>query len=358
MIYLGDKEIGVVVDSVDLSQTTATADDVLEGKEFFNASGEKVTGTYTDLLQWKCDNIKSLNSEFKSGAITPKPEDIYYICEKLDASQVYDFESTFQGTAIEHMPRLDTHSASTVKSMLRSTRLTEFPRGLDFPNCTNFENFMSYCNYLHTVIMPEDAIRDTREVIVASMFAVCVNLQMASISIKSPISSANLMFNGCSSLTTVDVMGKLDVRDPGNMFYACTRLVNIFGSIDFRRATGNLNPISGCTVIENVTFKNIPQNITIASGTSWGHLLTPDSLLNTIQELWTNTSGTKTLIMGTANTAKLADVYVKLIPITDEMRAEDGYIDKKAPFETCESTDEGAMLITEYVTTIKNWRLA
>ena len=64
------------------------------------------------------------------------------------------------------------------------------------------------------------------------------------------------------------------------------------------------------------------------------------------------------MTFGTANTAKLENVYVKLIDITDDMRAEDEYIDNKAPFEVCESTDEGAMLVTEYVTTVKNWKLA
>jgi hypothetical protein len=105
--------------------------------------------------------------------------------------------------------------------------------------------------------------------------------------------------------------------------------------------------------------KNIKSTFQIGSGTSWGHLLTLDSLLNAIKELWIKTgTSTSKLMMGTANIEKLADVYVKLIDITDEMRAEDEYIDNKAPFVQCESTDEGAMLITEYVTTVKNWQLA
>ena len=52
--------------------------------------------------------------------------------------------------------------------------------------------------------------------------------------------------------------------------------------------------------------------------------------------------------MGTANTAKLADTYVKLLE-------DDGT--GKYPFELCESTVEGAMTITDYCL-YKNWQLA
>lgn len=52
--------------------------------------------------------------------------------------------------------------------------------------------------------------------------------------------------------------------------------------------------------------------------------------------------------MGTANKAKIADTYVKLLE-------DDGT--GKHPFEVCESTDEGAMTIEDYCTA-KNWQIA
>jgi hypothetical protein len=61
--------------------------------------------------------------------------------------------------------------------------------------------------------------------------------------------------------------------------------------------------------------------------------------------------------MASYNIDKLASVYVRLIEVTDEMRSEDDLVDEKKPFEVCNSTDEGAMLITDYVLT-KNWALA
>ena len=56
--------------------------------------------------------------------------------------------------------------------------------------------------------------------------------------------------------------------------------------------------------------------------------------------------------MGNTNISKLADVYVKVI---SEEPDENGNI--KLPLTVCESTDEGAILITNYVT-LKNWSLA
>jgi hypothetical protein len=94
----------------------------------------------------------------------------------------------------------------------------------------------------------------------------------------------------------------------------------------------------------------------VGSGTSYGHLLTVDSLTHLIYEL-IKQSSSRTLTVGTANLAKLAGVYVKAIDITDEMRAEDDLIDEKKPFVVCESTDDGAMLITDYASTIKNWTI-
>jgi len=103
-------------------------------------------------------------------------------------------------------------------------------------------------------------------------------------------------------------------------------------------------------------LRNIKTNLQVGSGTSYGHLLTVDSLIHLIKEL-RDTGFSKTLTIGSANLEKLANVYVRTIDITDEMRAEDDLIDEKLPFVVCESTDEGCMLIKDYVN-FKNWKLA
>ena len=74
--------------------------------------------------------------------------------------------------------------------------------------------------------------------------------------------------------------------------------------------------------------------------------------------MWDLSSGTQqTLTIGTANLEKIANVYVKLVDVTDEMTAQDPYAANKLPCVECESTDEGAMTLTAYAG-LKNWGLA
>lgn len=215
----------------------------------------------------------------------------------------------------------------------------------------------------------------------ASLFSGCYNLSSLPKEIKGKFTSLSYTFNNNCNLKKFPIMDTKDVQNFTSAFSGVT-LVE-FSGIDFRSGTiftntfnlgSQLRKMTGVDfrsattigtifqfsyILTVLEIKNINAALQIGSGTSYGHLLTLDSLLNTIKELWDNTEGetTKTLTVGSANLTKLANIYVKLIDITDEMRAEDEFIDLKLPFVVCESTDEGAMLITDYVQS-KNWTLA
>lgn len=189
----------------------------------------------------------------------------------------------------------------------------------------------------------------------------------------------SMMFCGCSSLTSIPPLDTSSGTKFDSMFYYCTALTSIppldtsngtkfdsmFSScssltsipqLDISNGTTLNYMFHGCKALVTVSIKNIKANLQVGSGSNYGHLLTVDSLIGLIYEC-RNTGSIKTLTVGSTNLSKLANVYVKLIDITDEMRAEDGFIDEKKPFEVCESTDVGAMLITNYVG-LKNWKLA
>jgi surface protein len=192
----------------------------------------------------------------------------------------------------------------------------------------------------------------------------------------SNVTDMSHMFRNCRALTEVPLYDTSNVTDMISMFNAAQKMkvaplldtskvtkaeymfnsdfaLEVIPAYDFRSATLLGRFTVDCIKLQEIWIRNIKANITIGSGSSYGHLLTLESLIHLIYEL-RNTGSTKTLTIGSVNIEKLANVYVKTILITDDMRAEDELIDEKLPFEVCESTDENAVHITDYVLE-KNW---
>lgn len=131
--------------------------------------------------------------------------------------------------------------------------------------------------------------------------------------------------------------------------------INVIPSWDVRSGTNFNGAFSSNYNMKEIWWRNIKANLQVGSGNSWGSQLTLESLIHLIKEL-RDTGTLLTFTVGSANLNKLANIYVRTIEITDEMREQDDLIDEKLPFELCESTDEGATLITQYVFA-KNWQL-
>lgn len=186
------------------------------------------------------------------------------------------------------------------------------------------------------------------------MFAGCTSLTTAPLFDTKNVTTMESMFLFCSSLTTVPEFDTSNVTGTHFMFSGCTSLTTV-PPFDMRNVTGTLAMFDDCASLSECWLRNIKADLEVGSRTSWGHLLTVESLLHLIKEcLWDGYS--HTLTIGTANLEKLANIYVRFIDVTDEMRAEDDLIDDKRPFEVCENTDEGAMLITDYAQH-KGWQL-
>lgn len=163
----------------------------------------------------------------------------------------------------------------------------------------------------------------------------------------SNVTSMNHMFYYCTNLANVPQMDTSKVTDMSFMFARCSNLISIH-QLDLSSVTDTYQMFAYCSKLEYLNLLNVKTSIQIGSGTSWGHLIQKECLIQIISELIKPSSGTCTLTMGSANTAKLADTYVKLLE-------DDGT--GKYPFELCESTVEGAMTITDYCL-YKNWQLA
>lgn len=190
---------------------------------------------------------------------------------------------------------------------------------------------------------------------ISYMYANCSKLtDIGDVVFSDKITACTCMFLSCYRLTDAPIINTSNVISVSAMFSTCVALKRI-PTYDLRNATNTSSIVANCSKLTNIRLKNLKVGTQIGSARNYGHLIVVDDLIFMIYHL-RDTGSLKTFTIGSANLEKLANVYVKTIPITDAMRAEDDLIDEKLPFEVCESTDEGAIAIKDYVG-YKNWSL-
>ena len=283
------------------------------GKYLKEKSGQECVQLFNNCKDLTDEDLKQAFKECPDFSLT-NPNYTFYGCEKLTEIPYFD--------------------------MSKSTKSLEYT----FAECKNLEK-----------LPPEF---DTRNVTVApyATFNNCISLKEAPFMDFSNCVRGNCfnMFGNCKSLKTVPCYNFGTVTEVYYFVTGCDN-IEVIPAIDLRYVTGRISAfLNKNYALREVWVKNISLSFE-AGGSNWGHLLTVESLIHLIKEL-RDRDTLLTLTIGTVNLEKLANVYVRTIPVTDEMRAEDDLIDEKLPFELCESTDEGAMLIADYVS-FKNWQL-
>lgn len=317
----GTLESGVAEDLTEskVAQDTAIAD--------LESAVDKLPEPKPDRLQWKCDNVKTMQYEFYKYKGTSLDE----VLTGLDTSQVTNMSRAFSECEnINTIPYINTSKVIDMSYMFsKDWYLTTIPQ-LDTQNVTSMSFMFNECQRLTSI--PQ---LDT-----------------------SKVTTMQSMFNYCNNyLTAIPQLDTRNVTSMQNMFANCSKLTTI-SLIDMISATNVSNMFNYCTNLTNLTLKNIKVSLQIGSGTSYGHLLTDESLINTAKELWDFTgSSSKKLTLSTPSNARFDAIYVKLIEATADMIANDEYITNKKPCVVCESTDTGAMTLREYVIS-KNWTIA
>ena len=266
----------------------------------------------------------------------------------IDSSKLTDLSGFFQqgrnnpDILIENM---DTSNVTNMSNMFNGCRqLTTVPL-FDTSNVSDMTNMFNMCTQLTTV-----PLFDTSKVVnMYYMFNYCTQLTTVPLFNTSNVVNMFGMFVNCTKLKTVPLFDTSKVVTMYNMFGNCTQLTTV-PLFDMSKVSDMANMFNGCAKLTEVWIKNIKVNLQVGSGTSWGHLLTVDSLVHLCQEL-VNVGSSRTLTVGSANLTKLASVYVKLtVPEAEDTTG-------KLPCEVCESTGEGAMLIEDYIA-LKHWQLA
>ena len=285
----------------------------------------------TDMLQQRVDSnnscaylcygYKGENVDFIKNLDTSNAEDMSYMF--AECSSLTSLDLTF----------LDTSKITNMKGMFSYCKsLAQLPQ-LDTTSVTNMESMFSSCSNLTNIDL---SIYNTSNVTnMRALFAnSATNLNTIKFSNQNTSKTSNIvsMFNSCSNLTTIIGLNLISAKDVMGIFNFCKNLTNL-------------------------DMKNIKVSIIIGAS-NFGTLLTNESLINTFKELWDLTGSTsQTLTLSTTSKNNIANIYVKLIDVTEEMLAQDQYAGNKKPCVVCEPTDEGAMTLIEYAVS-KNWSIA
>ena len=338
--------------------------------------------TSMESMFYNCKNLTSLDvNNFDTKNVTSMNK-MFLDCPRLteldlsnfDTSNVTSMQSMFYGcenlTSFD-LSNFNTSNVTDTGYMFNNcTGLTSLDvSSFDTSNVTVMSGMFYGCENLQTLnLFPLELKRGDK---IDNMFQNCKNLTNIDLSnwtCTNWAGNSNIFMN-CSSLVEIDLSPlKLEnskvFEGALAMFSGCTNLKKIKGVLNFYGQsyaynTGAQNIFLNCVNLEEVTLMNIKQNLILGSGTSYGTKITNATLINTIQQLWdySGTSTTKTLTLSTASKNNIANIYVKLIDVTEEMLAEDQYAGNKKPCVVCEPTDEGAMTLTEYATS-KNWAIA
>ena len=278
-------------------------------------------------------SAKDVNTEYvwETTKVEPYPEPIKFD----DCTEIFK-----ENRRLGYIDKFDFSETTNMSSMFHGcSSLTTIPQ-MNTSKVTNMSSMFDGCRSLTTI--PQ--MNTSKVITMSSTFSGCTSLTTIPQMDTSDVTRTDYMFYNCRSLTTIPQMDTSKVTNMSSMFSGCSSLTTI-PQMDTSDVTNISSMFSGCSSLTNLDLRNIKVNLQIGSGTSWGHLLTVDSLVNTIKELVTQTSY-KTLTMGTANLEKIANLYCKIIDDTDP----------KKTMELCESTEEGAMTLTDYAQ-LKKWNI-
>ena len=192
-----------------------------------------------------------------------------------DTANVTDMDSMFYNSKnITTVPIFDTSKVTNMHSMLSScSKLTTVPL-FDTSKVTNMYSTFSFCFYLTTV-----PLFDT-----------------------SNVTNMEKMFKNCSRLTTVQLFNTSKVTNMREMFQYCGE-ISIIPQLNVANVVNMIDIFNNCYSIKEIHMININANLDIHASTKF----TREALLEIIGNLKAQTSGTKTLTMGSTNLAKLTD---------------------------------------------------
>lgn len=334
---------------LDTSDATATSSDILLGKTAY-VNGEKVTGNIEtfngeheggvqvkDMLQARVDATNSCRYLFYAYT----GDNVDFIAN-LDTSKVTDASGMFKNCYyLTSTPQLDTSNVTNMNEMFYGCSKITTIHQLDTSKVTNMGYMFSGCQKLTSI--PE---LDTSKVtIIERLFHNCFSLTSIPQLDTSNVTNTCAMFYECKLITSIPLLDTSKVTNMESMFYGCINLI-IVPQINVSNVTSMGYIFQSCSKLKSLLMYGMKVSFNISPSTQFE----VSDLVTILSNCQVITSSQK-LTMGSTNLAKLDGVYVK------ETGVEPYNGITVRPCVICESTDEGAMLATDYFTA-KGWTLA
>jgi len=207
-------------------------------------------------------------------------------------------------------------------------------------NATSMYSMFSGCKLLKTIPL----LNTSKVTNMGAMFYLCENLTTIPLLNTSNVTIMSNMFYQCKVLTTIPPLDTSNVTNFESMFCFCSNLTTV-PALNASKATNMYNTFSSCSKLKSILMYGMKTSFVISPSTQFE----ASDLVTILSNCQVVTSSVK-LTMGSTNLAKLDGVYVK------ETGVEPYEGITVRPVTICESTDEGAMLATDYFMT-KGWTL-
>ena len=218
----------------------------------------------------------------------------------------------------------------------------DYIKNLDTSKITDMTNMFQYCSNLTTI--PQ--LNTSNVGNMSSMFINCYNLTSIPLLDTSKVTDMSSMFGNCYTLTTIPQLNTSKVTNMSAMFSSCYNYLTTIPQLNTSKVTNMNSMFKNCLQLKSILMYGMKVKFDISAST----LFEASDLVTILSNCQVLTSS-QTLTMGSTNLAKLNGVYVK--PTGVELY--EGITCN--PCVICESTDEGAILATDYFTA-KGWTLA